>query len=129
MVSYTILREQKSHLAIFPETGYGLLGHAIFNSSPLLPPPPVKSDTLILSYTQAFTKTYITHQLLPLKGIRLAGRGKLGVRNLLFVWVCFEVNVMPAVQPGNKVWGWKGLLTELVWSVPGYKQEALEATI
>lgn len=124
MVSHTILREQKSSLAIFPETGYRLLGHAIFNS-----PPPVKPDTLILSYTQAFTKTYITHQLLPLKGIRLAGRGKLGVRNLLFVWVCFEVNVMPAVQPGNKVWGWKGLLTELVWSVLGYKQEVLEATI
>lgn len=51
MVSYTILREQKSSLAIFPETGYRLLGHAIFNS-----PPPVKPDTLILSYTQAFTK-------------------------------------------------------------------------
>lgn len=57
---------------------------------PFLTAPPVKPDTLILSYTQAFTKNYITHQLLPLKGIRLAGRGKLEVRNLLlFVWVCF----------------------------------------
>jgi len=51
---------------------------------------PAKTDTLILSYTQGFSRNHISHQLLPLKGIRLAGRGKPEVRNLLlFVWVCF----------------------------------------
>lgn len=51
---------------------------------------PAKPDTLIFGYTQGFTRNHVSHQLLPLKGTRLAGRGKPEVRNLLlFVWVCF----------------------------------------
>lgn len=51
---------------------------------------PAKPNTLIFSYMQGCTRNHVSHQLLPLKGIRLAGRGKPEVRNLLlFVWVCF----------------------------------------
>lgn len=49
---------------------------------------PAKPNTLIFSCKQGFTRNHVNHQLLPLKGIRIAARDKPEVRNLLlFVWV------------------------------------------